>query len=171
MSKQKYSIKDFLYRSVSDKYDIQIIDIFILLIILSFGLLLRYNLFYFESEDYIQNLQHWFANIKSNGGIYGIKYLVGNYTPPYTYLLALLTYLPFSSLTSIKLLSVFFDVLLSMLVALTVFTLRKNKNYAILAFSIVFMLPTVIVNSSLWAQCDSIISFFIVFSLYCFLRE
>lgn len=169
--KKKYYLEDFLYKEVSHKYNIKMLDLMILIIILILGLLIRYNLFYFQSEDYIQNLQHWFATIKSNGGIFGIKYLVGNYTPPYTYMLALLTYLPFSSLTSIKLLSVLFDILLSLLVGLIVFCIKNNKNGAISAFAITFLLPTVVVNSSMWAQCDSIISFFIILSLYCFIRE
>lgn len=168
---RQYTLEEVLFKKVSNALDITLLDIILILLIIMLGMGLRYNLFYFQSQDYIQNLQKWFDTIKNNGGIFGIGTMVGNYTPPYTYFLALLTYLPFSSLTSIKLLSVGFDLMLAVVVAFIVYEIKRNKTCSIIAFSAVFLLPTVIVNSAVWAQCDSIIAFFIMSSLYLFLRN
>jgi len=40
-----------------------------------------------------------------------------------------------------------------------------------LTFSVIIMLPTVILNSSAWAQCDSIYTAFVIFCLYYLLKD
>lgn len=147
------------------------LDILIILFITLLGFYARYKLFYFQSEDYKQNLMLWFNQLSDTGGILGIKNLIGNYTPPYTYLLALLTYLPFSSLTSIKLLSVGCDFLLAIAVSCIVFTLTQSKTKSIFSYVFTFIAPTVILNSALWAQCDSIIMLFIALCVLFFLKD
>lgn len=166
------TITDFFHKKWTIKgITLQTVDIIFIFAVTALGLYARYKLFPFQSEDYIQNLQHWYNYIADNGGIFALKNLVGNYTPPYTYLLALLTYLPFSSLTSIKLLSTLCDLLLAIIVALTVYKLTKSINKSIVSYLFTFMAPTVIVNSALWAQCDSVIMLFIALCVYYFVSN
>ncbi|MEG0660355.1 MAG: hypothetical protein RR443_07290 [Anaerorhabdus sp.] len=168
----EFNLNNFFKKEWNFKFiRLSTLDILLLCLITILGLYGRYKLFPFQSEDYIQNLQHWYNQLASTGGIVGIKNLVGNYTPPYTYLLALLTYLPFSSLTSIKLLSVCCDFLLCIVVALITFKITNSKNKSVLTYTITFMLPSVILNSALWAQCDSLIMLFMAICILFFLHN
>lgn len=167
-----FTINDFFQKKwVIKNITFHTVDILFIVIITVLGLYARYKLFPFQSEDYIQNLQHWYNYLADNGGLLALKNHVGNYTPPYTYLLALLTYLPFSSLTSIKLLSTLCDLLLAIVIGLTVFKLTKSLNKSLFSYLFTFMAPTVIVNSALWAQCDSVIMLFIALCIYFFISN
>ena len=73
-------------------------DMLFLLLISGAALLTRFYLFPIESNDYQQFLQNWFATLKENGGLAAIGMNIGDYMPPYFYILALLTYLPFNDL-------------------------------------------------------------------------
>ncbi|WP_433826842.1 glycosyltransferase 87 family protein [Actinoplanes sp. CA-015351] len=97
-----------------------------------------------------------------------------NYNVPYLYLLAGLTWLephvPWSILELVKLSSVAFDVMLAYYAARIV-GLRGNPRTALLAGLVVLLLPTVMLNGSWWAQCDTVYSAFTVAGIYYLLRE
>ena len=80
-----------------------------------------------------------------------------------------MTYLPFPSLYMYKGLSMVFDIVLAAAVGWMVWRLgqRRSKPAAVLAYAAVFLLPTTILNSGFWAQCDSIYTSFIVLALVC----
>lgn len=48
---------------------------------------------------------------------------------------------------------------------------EKDKNKSYLAFAITFILPSVILNSAAWAQCDSIYTMFLIMCLYFILLD
>ena len=135
------------------------------------GLALRIVMFNVRSGDYNVFLEHWFEEIKANGGFRALGVALGDYTPAYYYILAFLTYLPVSSLYSIKAVSCLFDIVLAIFTALCVKELTKNKTLALCAYATAFMLPTVFLNSGWWAQCDSVFTAFCVASLYFLLRD
>jgi Gpi18-like mannosyltransferase len=85
-----------------------------------------------------------------------LKYSIGNYNIPYLYFLALFSYLPVDDLYLIKLLSIFFDVLLAWAAMGIVKKLGGRTRAKLSCFFIVLFLPTVILNGALWGQCDSI---------------
>ena len=145
------------------------IIIFSFFILLS--LLIRYSLLGFESTDYKAWLSNWYEFIKSHGGFWALKYNFANYTPPYLYLLIIATGLPFPSLTAIKLISIIFDYSLAFFVYLTVKLKYKKGIIPVMSFFAVLFLPTVIFNSSLWAQCDTIYTTWLIGSLYFIIRE
>ena len=60
-----------------------------------FAVIIRLRLFPFVSKDMTNFLFPWFDRIKSNGGFLALDERIGDYTPPYYYILAFLTYLPF----------------------------------------------------------------------------
>lgn len=119
-----------------------------------------------ESDDYINFLSKWFDYLKANGGISAVATLECDYNVPYLEILALLTYLPLEPLYLIKTVSVIFDVLLAVSVMVLVSKLtRKNTKYMLISYAVVLFLPTVVLNSAAWAQCDSIYTTFIVLAL------
>ena len=82
----------------------------------------------------------------------------------------LLTFLPGPAIVKIKLLSVIFDVLMGLFGYLIVKEL-SNRKYSYLSWLVILFLPTVILNGSVWAQCDSIYTTFVLLSLYLLLKE
>ena len=110
----------------------------------------------YETLDYQNFLAHWVDFYRQNGGFRALGRPVGNYNIPYLYFLALFSYSKIKDLYLIKLLSIFFDVLLAwggmrLVSRLTDSPLRRLGVF----FSLLF-LPTVFLNGAFWGQCDSI---------------
>lgn len=152
-----------------EKHIFAIFTIFIIAI----TLLLKYKLLNYISGDYEVFLSKWFDYLKDNGGIHALKSYIGDYNAPYVTLLSLLTYLPIKSLFSIKLLSIVFDYVLALSSGLLVKELapKNKKYYFLITFVIVSILPNVLLNGAMWAQCDSIYASFMIFSLYFLVKE
>lgn len=148
--------------------------IFFILITI-FSLIIRILLIKYPSGDYDLFLKPWFDELKLNGGILALSRNIGNYTPIYMTILALLTYLPVDSLISIKIVSLIFDYLGGIYLIKIIFELFKNKKnnktIALVIYSIYLILPTIILNSSYWAQSDSIYTTFVLISLYYLIKN
>lgn len=140
-----------------------------------FALLIRSTLLIFESGDYTMFLSKWCEYLKSNGGFKAIVSIEADYNAVYLYFLAFFTYLPIKYLYSIKILSIIFDFVMALGAYLITYEFYKDdenvKVYQTLSFAAVLFMPTVILNSSFWAQCDSIYAAFVVFSLYFMLKK
>lgn len=134
-----------------------------------FGILLRFCLLDFESGDWEVFLQPW-TNLLKEGGFRVLSVGYYNYTPIYMYILWFLTLLPIDTLLGIKLVSILFDFLLAIVVAKIVNNVCPKAN-PILPFSLVWLLPTVVSNSSMWGQCDAIYTTFVMLCLLYLLRE
>lgn len=138
------------------------------------GLYIRFSLRDFMSVDSYVYLLPWYEEIKANGGLQALKEQVGNYNVLYQFLIAIMTYLPIKSLYAYKLLSMMFDYLLAGAVAWLVYDVTEGENKdckAALAYMCVILSPVVFLNSSAWAQCDSIYTFFVVIALVAFFKE
>ncbi|MFU0831891.1 MAG: DUF2029 domain-containing protein [Oscillospiraceae bacterium] len=116
---------------------------------------LRLKFFSHISSDYRQFLSGWFDIIRQNGGFAAVGINFGDYTPAYYYLLALVSYLPFSGLYLIKALSCVWDIAAAYFVFRMV-DLKYGEFWGEIAYAITLFLPTVVLNSAVWAQCDSI---------------
>lgn len=110
-----------------------------------------------QTYDYQDFLSGWAAFFRDNGGWAAIKLPKGNYNVPYLYFLAFISYLPLPDLYLIKLFSILFDVLLAWggLRLVRVFT-GEDSFKPTAVFCLLLLLPTVLLNGSYWAQCDSI---------------
>ena len=139
------------------------------------GVLIRLYLMSYQSGDYDMFLKPWFQELKANGGLLALKKEIGNYTPIYMTLLAILTYLPIKSLISIKVLSIIFDFVGAFTIYKIVSFLLEKKKYqkelSILSYGIYLFLPTVFLNSAYWAQSDSIYAAFSLLSIYFLMKE
>ena len=106
--------------------------------------------------DYEDFLSVWVDFFRKNGGFAALSRSIGNYNVPYLYFLALFSYSDTSALYLIKLLSILFDVLLAWAAMKLVGTATKSSVRKLFVFLAVLLLPTVILNSAYWGQCDSI---------------
>lgn len=133
--------------------------------------LIRWAVLDYETLDYQNFLTHWVSFFRDNGGFKGLKYPVGNYNIPYLYFLAFFSYLDIRDLYLIKLLSIGFDILLawSAMKLLSLFSSCPLRRTGI--FFAVLYLPTVYLNGSLWAQCDSSYVALAVLALYLALSD
>lgn len=129
-------------------------------------LIVRFALFYYESYDYIHSLSRWIEQYRQMSFFEGLGTRVGNYNPPYMYCLNIIARINASDMYLIKILSVVFDVLLAYFAMKLVLLKTKSMNMQLLAFLLAFAMPTVILNSSMWGQCDSIFAAFALGSIY-----
>lgn len=126
------------------------------LAVLVAALALRVPMLSHQTYDYQDFLAPWVQFFRVNGGFSAIKEPLGDYNVPYLYFLAAFSYLPIPDLYLIKALSLAFDLLL----AFTGVRLARRVfggTYAYPAvFSILLLLPTVVLNGAYWGQCDSL---------------
>ncbi|MFL6063847.1 MAG: glycosyltransferase 87 family protein [Friedmanniella sp.] len=135
------------------------------------ALVVRWQVVGVQSGDYRAFLLPWYEQLAS-GGFGALAESFSNYNTPYLVLLWLLTQLPLDPLLAIKALSVIFDLLLAFLVHRLVTVLRPGRPWlAVLAATAVLLAPTVVLNSSAWAQCDAIYVACCLGSLYFLLRQ
>lgn len=128
------------------------------------------------SGDLQSFLIPWSTYLEEHNGFAGIASgpIDCNYPVTYQYILAFLTYLPGSSLAKIKVVSVIFDFVSAtfiMLIVREVNGYEKKSLIPILAYALALLIPTPILNSAAWGQCDSIYSAFLLISLYFLIRE
>ena len=126
----------------------------VLLLVMAFGV--RYLNLNHVSQDYIIFLSEWIQTFKDNGGLKGLSESVGNYNIPYLAILALISYLNDNWLIAIKLISIFFDIVLAWSAMKIVEKCTNDKKKQLICFFAVLLLPTVIIDGSYWGQCDVI---------------
>jgi len=123
------------------------------------------------NQDYNAFLSRWFDTIKTNGGFSALKNSMGDYTQPYLYLLTLGTYTNINKLFYIKILPFIFEIMAAFFIMKIVNMKYKNEKIGYLSFGILLLIPTVILNGSVWGQCDIIYTAFVIASIYYILRE
>ena len=134
----------------------------------------RYPLLSHESADFFVYLRPWYDFIRLNGHFAALQHDFSNYSVPYLYLLTLCSLLAPSlvQLLAIKAVSIAFDFSLAWFVFLVVrLQFRESRTTPILAGLATLLFPTVVVNSAMWAQADTIYTTFLVASLYFVLRR
>ena len=91
-----------------------------------------------------------------------------DYNALYLYFLALFSYIPIKDLYLIKILSFVFDYIMAFgMYKLTKECInKKSQILPLIAYSCTLLMPTVIMNSGEWVQCDSIYVAFLIWSLY-----
>ena len=148
------------------------ITIIAFIIAFVFSIIIRISNFDYLSADAVNALIPWFDVIKENGGVSLLHRQVGNYNVPYQTVIALLTYLPFEPIHAIKLFSCLFDYLLSAAIGYLVYIITSNNKTKVFYSLIISMyLPVIVMNSSVWGQCDSIYTFFCILCLILFFKE
>ena len=144
----------------------------VLAVLLAAGLAARVPMLSEQSGDYRAFLLPWYNHLLDAGGFAGLADEFSNYDTPYLALLAAVTYLPVEPLVAVKAISIVFDVLLAFFGYRIVREVRPTARWLpVLAFGLIFLLPTVMLNSAWWAQCDSVYASLCLGSLYFLLRR
>lgn len=131
----------------------------------------RYFALDYVTLDYKDFLSRWVDYFRNNGGFSALSQSVGNYNIPYLYFLAAFSYSDINDLYLIKLLSIFFDILLAYGSALIISRFADSKVRIIACYFTILMLPTVFLNGSLWGQCDSTYAALAILGIYCALDD
>ena len=131
-------------------------------LLIALALFIRFTYFDRENTDYQWFLKVWVDFYRTHGGFLGLSESIGNYNIPYLYFLALFSLSSIRDLYLIKLLSIFFDIILAYAGLLLVRRCGGSRLRAAVCFFIILFLPTVLLNSACWGQCDSI---FVSFAL------
>ena len=143
----------------------------ILVCIIWLALIVRIHGLPFTSGDYTAFVSRWFDTIKTGGGFIALKDSLGDYAPPYLYLLTLGTYTSINKLFYVKMITFVFEIMAAFFVMKIVNISYRNEKAGYLAFGLLLFIPTVIFNGSVWAQCDIIFTSFVIGSIYYILRE
>ena len=125
-------------------------------LLIALALFIRFTYFDRENTDYQWFLKVWVDFYRTHGGFLGLSESIGNYNIPYLYFLALFSLSSIRDLYLIKLLSIFFDIILAYAGLLLVRRCGGSRLRAAVCFFIILFLPTVLLNSACWGQCDSI---------------
>jgi Gpi18-like mannosyltransferase len=133
------------------------------------ALLIRVAVFNQETADYVTHLSEWVNTFRVHGAA-ALAQDVGDYNLPYQYILVLIAQLPLEDLYLIKMVSVFFDFALAILMMLLAERFL-NRRYGLAALITVLLLPTVWFNGAFWAQCDALYCFFVAACLYAMLAD
>lgn len=143
-----------------------------ILCVTALSLVARLAFWPFVSEDFAVHLDIWLNEIRAMHGLHSIGSQVGNYTPPYHYLLALLTYIPgLDNLAVIKATSIGADYFMACGGALLAARFTQSKWKGAAAYCILLCLPTVFLNSAAWGQCDAMYAGIVLFALYFWARN
>lgn len=150
---------------------LKVIDVLAFSVVTLFAILARISLFPYASNEYSLYTEVWFNTIRDSGGIFGIGASVGTATPPYLYLLALLSYLPISPLFSIKIVSCIFDILIAFTVFRILMGVVKSVKVSLCGYAAILLSPTLMLNSAAWGAYDSIFVCLILFCLFAFMKN
>ncbi|MEE0706652.1 MAG: hypothetical protein UCH28_09765 [Adlercreutzia sp.] len=138
--------------------------VFIVSVVTILSLVARASGWGFTSDDFLNYLSPWFNEIDELGKA-SLAQQVGNYGIPYQIIILVLTYLPIPSIAGYKLVSVAFDYLLACEAWRLTRRMTGSDMLGLACYSLIVFLPPVVLNSSTWAQCDSIYAFFCLLSL------
>ncbi len=144
------------------------------MLLLALSLVLRLSWYHIQTSDYVYFVRPWFETLSVHTGLSAFSIPFSNYTPLYLYLLKLLAVLHVPVLAGVKTLSMVFDALLAwgmVLIVQAVSTEKLSKARLFLLFAAVFSIPTVALNSSMWAQSDAVYAAGVMASLYFVLKD
>ncbi len=154
---QRSFMKIFINRLIIFIKPIPYVDILIVLVGILLALALRYSLRSFASQDYSYYNKSWYETIKELG-FPALGQNFSNYTPPFLYMLYVVSKLlpNIATVTAVKLPAILCDFICAWFVYRIVKVKYKEGPIPIFAFLAILFAPTVILNSAVWGQADSI---------------
>ncbi len=170
-------------RIIDDYFDTEIsvsgvklrmLDLLFGAVMLGLGIAVRLALFDFESGDYSFFLSTWMQECHDAGGFPYLGITPGisddstiNYGCMYQYIIVLLHYIGGNDLHLLKSVSVFFDMICAVTILRIAYLVTDGDvKKSLMAFGVVMFLPTCVLNSGAWAQCDSVYTAFALLSVY-----
>jgi Gpi18-like mannosyltransferase len=152
--------------------NIRLIDAGLFALIALAAVWLRVALLPAASGDITDFLTPWLERLRNAGRFARFGLAIGDYAPPYMYILSLISFFPADwSIPLIKLVSCVFDFAAAAVALRYVYRRSGRVGYGLAAFAAVLFLPTVWLNSAYWGQCDSIFTFFCLLSVLRFAED
>ena len=145
-------------------------ELFLVALFTVMGLAVRVPGLGYISGDMSIYLLPWYEQMASQG-FGALAQQIGDYGIPYQTLMILATYLPFSPVVSLKLISIASDVLFAFSLGLLVVQLTDNRAHFTVAYAIALLSPVAVVNSSVWGQCDALFTALALLAVYYLLRD
>ena len=115
--------------------------------------------------DFTNFLNNWLGTIRSNG-LASVGGSYHNYNSPYLYFIGLFSLIIPDNLSVIKLSTFIIDIILAIGVYKLVAHFNPPKIIKFITPFVVLLLPTAILNSAAWGQCDNILAAFFIWSIY-----
>ena len=142
-------------------------DAFVFVLAVIFAVYVRYAFRDFFTSDFTEYTSLWYAAVQSQG-LAAAGTSVSNYTPPYLYLLYLTSLaLPkVAPVMAIKIPSVAFDFVCAFFVHRIVALKYPGGRQPWFAFLAVLLAPSVVCNSGVWGQADSIYTAMLLACVY-----
>lgn len=135
-------------------------------VLIVLGLLAKASLFPVATGDYVHFLAPWVAFIRAHGYMRALAFDFFNYAPAYMYWLVLVAKLPIDALWGIKILSVACEYALAWRIGQIASLYRASSLTPWIAFAVVPLLPSVMLNSSYLSQCDALYAFCAISALW-----
>ncbi len=151
--------------------NMKMVDVAFILCIWNLAFMIRWKLMPIESADYFGFLEKWMDTIRENGGFKALSSDFYNYTPPYMYIMTILSYITTNDLYALKLVSIVFDYAAAVAVLMILYFMTRNVRRSIVGMALMLLSPTVILDSAYWCQCDIIYTTFLLYSFYFFLKD
>ena len=144
-----------------------------LALLIAMGLVIKLLILPFipEPGDYTFFLKPWVEFIRSHGYWQAFRFEFANYSPAYLYFLLGIAKLGGEPLIPIKLLSICFEYVAAWFIGGIAYQKYRENWVRWCALAVVPLLPTVLINSSYWGQCDSIYVSFLIGSIYFALKK
>lgn len=122
----------------------------------------------YHSEDMDYFVLPWVEYYSGNGHWSALAQPVGDYNMLYRYILCGVSFLPESFVSyAVKTVSLIFQVLLGVSVGMLVKALSPRKKHCIIAsVALVILWPIFVVNTSVWGQCDTLYTTFLILTVY-----
>lgn len=133
--------------------------------------IVRVSMLSHEARDYSVFLSDWIYQMRQMSGAEPLVQKIGDYNMPYLYFLFIISKLKLNDLILIKWFSCVFDFIAALFVMKIVSLKTKNKMVVFSSFALTLGLPTLLLNSSYWGQCDSILAALCIGAVYFFLKD
>ncbi|MCR5655748.1 MAG: hypothetical protein K6G07_08970 [Lachnospiraceae bacterium] len=128
------------------------------------GIFVRKQVIWYVSREWTLFFEEWIRRL-SEDGFRALADDFYDYAPMYMYLLFVPAQFGAKGILVMKMVNICFDFLLAVAGAAIVYVSKKSEFLTTLAFSVLWLAPTVISDSSMWGQCDGIYASFILISL------
>jgi len=129
------------------------------------ALVLRLSLVPFVAEDFTYFFGPWSEHLRRHG-LRALGTRFSDYQPVYLYLLAVTNLLPIPAIWSVKIIPIAADFLLAWYVFRVVHLRFPVGVRALVAGAGVLYVPTVVLNSAVWGQCDTLFTSALLATLY-----
>lgn len=149
-------------------------NVLFFIVITILGFVVRYQGFDLVSLDMSSAFLPWYNMIKENGSIHSLGQQIGEYGILYQTTTALLTYLDVNALYAYKMFAIVFDYMLAFSIAVFISQIKNTKMFSLafnIAYMVILMLPTDILNAGYWGQCDSMYTTFLVLTMAYLYKE